>query len=186
MLFPYFLSLFLSWVFFPISNFLNRHTIHSIAENAERIIIFLVFHFHLLTNIHLAHLPLLFNESICNYQSDSWWDLFSLEIFILFAFSLMNLNSHQTITILLQSKRLNQLTLTPLVITVYLSNLSNPTPSHTYPLSVCQNVWRVFFDSLIKSTRYLLIFRQNSTIFEGSPNSLTESYFTEVLRLGES
>ena len=45
---------------------------------------------------------------------------------------------------------------------------------------------RVFFDSLIKSTRYLLIFRQNSTIFEGSPNSLTESYFTEVLRLGES
>ena len=25
-------------------------------------------------------LPLLFNRSICNYQTDSWWDLFSLEI----------------------------------------------------------------------------------------------------------
>ena len=34
-------------------------------------------------------LPLLFNQSICTYQTDSWWDLFSLEICILFAFSLM-------------------------------------------------------------------------------------------------
>ena len=33
---------------------------------------------------------------------------------------------------------------------------------------------------------YLLIFRGNSMIFEGSPNSLTESYFTGELRLGES
>ena len=30
------------------------------------------------------------------------------------------------------------------------------------------------------------IFRQNSMIFEESPNSLTESYFTGELRLGES
>ena len=44
---------------------------------------------------------------------------------------------------------------------------------------------RVFLDSLIKSVVYILIFRQNS-IFEGSPNSLTESYFTGELRLGES
>ena len=36
-------------------------------------------------------LPLLFNRSICNYQTDSWWDLFSLEVCILFAFSLMQL-----------------------------------------------------------------------------------------------
>ena len=37
-------------------------------------------------------LPLLFNRSICNYQTDNWWDLFSLEICILFAFSLMQLS----------------------------------------------------------------------------------------------
>ena len=37
-------------------------------------------------------LPLLFNRSICNYQTDSWWSLFSLEICILFAFSLMQLS----------------------------------------------------------------------------------------------
>ena len=40
-----------------------------------------------------------------------------------------------------------------------------------------------FFD---KSTVYLLIFRQNSLIFEGSPNSLTESYFPGKLKLGKS
>ena len=40
---------------------------------------------------------------------------------------------------------------------------------------------QVFFDSLIKSTVYLLIFCQNSMIFEGSPNSLTKSYFTGEL-----
>ena len=45
---------------------------------------------------------------------------------------------------------------------------------------------QVLFDSLIKSTMYLLIFRQNTMIFEGIPNSLTKSYFTGVLRLGES
>ena len=41
-------------------------------------------------------------------------------------------------------------------------------------------------NSLLKSTLYLLIFRQNSMIFEESPNSLMESYFTGELRLGES
>ena len=41
-----------------------------------------------------------------------------------------------------------------------------------------KNCWNNF---LIKSTVYLLIFRQNSMIFEGSPNSLTESYFTGQL-----
>ena len=41
-------------------------------------------------------------------------------------------------------------------------------------------------NSLIKSTVYLLIFRQNSMIFKGSLNSLKESYFTGELRLGES
>ena len=37
------------------------------------------------------------------------------------------------------------------------------------------NIKRVFFDSLNKS---------NSMTFEGSPNSLTKSYFTGELRLG--
>ena len=46
-----------------------------------------------------------------------------------------------------------------------------------------KNCWN---NSLIKSTVYLLIFRQNSMIFKGSPNSLKESYFTGELRLGES
>ena len=45
---------------------------------------------------------------------------------------------------------------------------------------------RVFFDSFIKSTVYLLIFRQNLMIFEGSPNSLTEPHFTGELGMGES
>ena len=39
-----------------------------------------------------------------------------------------------------------------------------------------------FFDYIY----YLLIFRQNSMIFKGSPNSLKESYLTGELRLGES
>ena len=41
-------------------------------------------------------------------------------------------------------------------------------------------------NSLIKSTVYLLIFLQNSINFEGSSNSLTESYFIGELGLGES
>ena len=40
--------------------------------------------------------------------------------------------------------------------------------------------------NLIKSTNYLLIFCQNSMIFEGRSNSLKESYFTRELRLGDS
>ena len=44
----------------------------------------------------------------------------------------------------------------------------------------------MFFDSFIKSTVYLLIFRQYLMIFEGSPNSLTEPYFTGELGMGES
>ena len=45
-----------------------------------------------------------------------------------------------------------------------------------------KNSWNNY---LIKSTLYLLIFLQNLMIFEGSPNSLTASYFTVELRLGE-
>ena len=48
------------------------------------------------------------------------------------------------------------------------------------------NKKRLFLDSLIKSTVYLLIFHQSSVIFEGNPYSLTEFYFSGELRLGES
>ena len=46
-----------------------------------------------------------------------------------------------------------------------------------------KNCWNI---SLIKYTVYLLIFRQNSIIFKGSPKSLKESYFNGELKLGES
>ena len=41
-----------------------------------------------------------------------------------------NLNSYQTITLLFQSERLNQLKLTPLATTVYPSHLPNPIHRH--------------------------------------------------------
>ena len=41
-------------------------------------------------------------------------------------------------------------------------------------------------NSLIKSTVYLLVFRQNSMIFKGSPKLLKESYFTGELGLEKS
>ena len=44
-----------------------------------------------------------------------------------------------------------------------------------------KNSW---INSLIKSTVYLLIFRQNSMNFKGSSNSLMESYFVGELRGG--
>ena len=48
------------------------------------------------TNEHLFNLtrfiPLIFTWSFCNYQTDSWRDLFSLDIWILFAFLRMQLN----------------------------------------------------------------------------------------------
>ena len=37
-------------------------------------------------------LPFFFNRSVWNYQIDCWWDLFSLEICILFAFSLRQIS----------------------------------------------------------------------------------------------
>ena len=42
------------------------------------------------------------------------------------------------------------------------------------------NIKRVFYDSLIKSTVYLLLFRQDSMIFEGSPNSLTVLFHRKI------
>ena len=68
--------------------------IHRIAGKAEGIIVFFVFHFHPLMNIPFSSsrfLPLLCDQSICNYQTNSW-NLFSLEIYILFAFSSLQLS----------------------------------------------------------------------------------------------
>ena len=48
-------------------------------------------------SFHLSRfLPLIFTRSICNYQTDSWWDVFSLDICILFAFLWMQLNRSLT------------------------------------------------------------------------------------------
>ena len=108
-------------------------------------------------------LQLVFNQSICNYLTDSWRDLFSLEICILFPFSLMqlsrsywlwkfkvtihceDLNSYETNTLLLQRERLNQLRLTPLATTFYISHLPNPTPSHHLSSIRLPNCMRDFF-----------------------------------------
>ena len=160
---------------FSIRNFFNKHD-SQIGGNGEWVIIFLVFHFHLLTNAFNSSrfLARLSNRCIYNYWTDSCWDLFSLEVCILFGFLLMqlsrsywlSLSSYQSITILLQSKRLNQLTLTQPVATVYLSHLLNPTPSHglfSIRLPKCiKNEW-----CFIIFTRYL---EKNNEAFSQSWN----------------
>ena len=110
-------------------------------------------------------LPLLFSQSISNYQADSWWDFFSSEFRILFLFftdaiklgvtdfdiskwHCEALRSYQFITVLLQGKRLNQLGLSKCSSTLK-QFVSNTTIYHTYttlPIGttyhvfVCQNV----------------------------------------------
>ena len=110
-------------------------------------------------------LPLLFSQSISNYQADSWWDFFSSEFRILFLFftdaiklgvtdfdiskwHCEALRSYQFITVLLQGKRLNQLGLSKCSSTLK-QFVSNTTIYHTYttlPIAttyhvfVCQNV----------------------------------------------
>ena len=153
--FVYFFFFFFFYGYFPWQTL----AIHRIAQKGEGIIISLVFHFHLLTNIHLVHQDFynFLNRSICNYHFDSWWDLFSLEIFILTAFSLMQLRRSCglwhliviDIDLLLQRKCLNQLRFTPVATTVYLSHLPNPTPSHhstSVRLPKCtRNEWYFIF-----------------------------------------
>ena len=92
-------------------------------------------------------LPVLFSRSICNYQTDSWWDMFFLRdlhftcIFIdvikselltlTFQSDIWRIWAHTKLsTLLFQSEELNRLRLAPLATTVYLSHLPNPTPSH--------------------------------------------------------
>ena len=116
----------------------QKLTVYKIGGTGKGIIIFLVFHFHPVTNIHLINRYFwhLVTRSICNYQTDSWWDLFSLDVCILFAFIRMQLSrsyfkvtswvfdllsNYQTL--LLQSECYNSLRFTLLATTVYLSHL---------------------------------------------------------------
>ena len=66
-------------------------------------------------------------------------DVFKSEL-LTFIFQSENLSSYQTVIFLLPSERLNQLTLTQLVTTVYLSHLSNLPLATAYPPYVFQNV----------------------------------------------
>ena len=66
-------------------------------------------------------------------------DVFKSEL-LTFIFQSENLSSYQTVIFLLPSERLNQLTLTQLVTTVYLSHLSNLPLATAYPPYVSQNV----------------------------------------------
>ena len=65
-----------------------------IAAKGQVIIIFPVFHFYSLTSIHLVYRDFyhFFLIDLFVYHTDSWSNLFSLEICILFAFSLMQLS----------------------------------------------------------------------------------------------
>ena len=76
-----------------------------------RVVLLRDFHFIYIFNdaIKLELLTLTFQSAICEYWS-----------------------SYQTITLLLQSKHLNQLK--PLATIVYLSHLPNPTPRHHLPV----------------------------------------------------
>ena len=66
-------------------------------------------------------------------------DVFKSEL-LTFIFQSENLSSYQTVIFLLPSERLNELTLTQLVTTVYLSHLSNLPLATAYPPYVSQNV----------------------------------------------
>ena len=87
----FFLSFFLLFFFFYWYFPWQTLKIHKIGETGEEIIIFLVFHFNLLTNIHLIHrdfyhLFLLDLFAIFRLIADETSDEFSLDICILFAF----------------------------------------------------------------------------------------------------
>ena len=121
-------------------------TIPKIGETGEGIIIFLVFHFHPLTNIHLTHrnfyhlflrdlsvitrlmrLALLrYLDFICIFMDGIKSELLTLT----FQSDCEYLSSYQTITLLLQSERLKKLRF---VTTVYLSYQPSPNPSRNLP-----------------------------------------------------
>ena len=90
--FPFFLSFF--FFFFYIGIFLGRHK-RLIRWDGRGNNYFSCFPLPS-ANKHSFNLSsfllLIFTQSVCNYQTDSWWDLFSLNICILFAFLWMQLN----------------------------------------------------------------------------------------------
>ena len=89
-LYPHFLSFlfyFSIGIFLEITHF--TLTFHRIAGKEEGIIIFQLPPAHEHSFNSSRFLPLLFNWSICNCQTCSWWDLFSIDLCILCAFLLM-------------------------------------------------------------------------------------------------
>ena len=89
-LYPHFLSFlfyFSIGIFLDITHF--TLTFHRIAGKEEGIIIFQLPPAHEHSFNSSRFLPLLFNWSICNCQTCSWWDLFSIDLCILCAFLLM-------------------------------------------------------------------------------------------------
>ena len=138
--YPYFVFSFFSslcYQHFP----WQRLTVHRIAGNGEGINVFLVFHLHSLTNINLViKIPLFLNRSICNYHTDSWWDLRWSYWLHVSKWHCEDLSSYQIINVLLQSERLNQLTLTLLVTTAYLYTYPTLPLATAYPLSFRQNI----------------------------------------------
>ena len=91
-------------------------------------------------------LPLIFTRSICNYQTDSWWGLFSLDICILLAFLWKQLSrrviyfdiskwhcedmsSYQKLPFYYKANAFNGDLHPYPPLSVYLSHLPSPTPS---------------------------------------------------------
>ena len=134
----------------------------------EAIIIFLVFHLHSLTNIHLIHRDfyhsclldlfvitrLMADETqICAFYLH-FMDAFKSELQTLaFQSDCENFSSCQTITLLLQSKRLGKLRFTPLATAVYLSHPPSPTLS--------RNLSSNRFPKCIRNEGYLIFFARD-------------------------
>ena len=141
--FLFFLSSFFSYF---LGIFWLTLTNHKMDGMGEGINVFLVFHFNPLTIIHLAY------RDFCHFflfdlllitrliaDETSFIDAVKLKLLPLtFQSDIVRIWAH--IKLQLQSERLNQLKLTPIATTVYLSHLRNPIHSHHYPLSVCQHL----------------------------------------------
>ena len=133
--FSYFLGLF--WL---------TLTNHKMDGMGEGINVFLVFHFNPLMNINLAHwhfchfflLDLLVITRLIADETSFIDAVKSKLLTLTFKSDIVRIWAH--IKLQLQSERLNQLKLTPIATTVYLSHLPNPTHNHDYPLFVCQNL----------------------------------------------
>ena len=119
-------------------------------------------------------LLLLFNRTICNYQTDSWWDLFYLEICILFVLSLMQLSRVIDSDISGIVRIWAHIKLSPFyykanaLTGVFYAYTAVCSVNSSYLFSRTKQERNCWNNYLIKSAMYLLIFRQNPMIFEGS------------------